>query len=94
LNRPASARYQRPPGALVTAVLFTIGQQRTPLKTILTPYSKEKLVDDWDWTGIDILKDRKARRRNKIRIGRDTCTDGSPRKGSKPCMLVVRQVAE
>jgi hypothetical protein len=33
------------------------GNEHTPLKTVLTPYSKEKLVDDWDWTGINILKE-------------------------------------
>jgi hypothetical protein len=33
------------------------GNEHTPLKTVLPPYSKEKLVDDWDWAGIDIRKE-------------------------------------
>ena len=33
------------------------GNEHTPLKTVLPPYSKEKLVDDWDWTGINIRKE-------------------------------------
>jgi superfamily II DNA or RNA helicase len=33
------------------------GNEHTPLKTVLPPYYKEKLVADWDWTGIDIRKE-------------------------------------
>ena len=33
------------------------GNEHTPLKSVLPPYSLEKLVIDWDWTGIDIRKE-------------------------------------
>lgn len=33
------------------------GNEYTPLKSTLPPYSKDKLVDDWDWSGIDIRKE-------------------------------------
>jgi len=33
------------------------GNEHTPLKTVLPPYSNEKLVDDWDWTGVNIRKE-------------------------------------
>ena len=33
------------------------GNEHTPLKTVLSPYSKEKLIDDWDWGGINIQKE-------------------------------------
>lgn len=33
------------------------GNEHTPLKTQLPPYSLEKLVADWDWTGIDLRKE-------------------------------------
>ena len=33
------------------------GNEHTPLKTALPPYSKAKLVDHWDWTGINIRKE-------------------------------------
>lgn len=33
------------------------GNEHTPLKTVLPPYSKEKLLDDWDWTGVNIRKE-------------------------------------
>jgi superfamily II DNA or RNA helicase len=33
------------------------GNQHTPLKTELPPYSLAKLVDDWSWSGINIRKE-------------------------------------
>jgi hypothetical protein len=33
------------------------GNEHTPLKTVLPPYSKDKLIDGWDWSGIDIRKE-------------------------------------
>lgn len=33
------------------------GNEYTPLKTTLPPYSKEKLVDNWDWAGVNIRKE-------------------------------------
>jgi superfamily II DNA or RNA helicase len=33
------------------------GNEHTPLKSLLPPYSKDKLIDNWDWTGIDIRKE-------------------------------------
>jgi superfamily II DNA or RNA helicase len=33
------------------------GNEHTPLKTTLPPYSLEKLAADWDWAGIDLRKE-------------------------------------
>jgi superfamily II DNA or RNA helicase len=33
------------------------GNEHTPLKSVLPPYSKEKLVDNWDWAGINLRKE-------------------------------------
>ncbi len=33
------------------------GNEYTPLKAAFPPYSVEKLVDNWDWTGINIRKE-------------------------------------
>lgn len=33
------------------------GNEYTPLKTDLPPYSKDKLIDDWDWEGVNIRKE-------------------------------------
>lgn len=44
------------------------GNEYTPLRSVLPPYAKEKLVADWDWTGIDIRKESQgpAKRQDSV----------------------------
>lgn len=48
---------ENPPRVWLADGASVDGNELTPLKTLLPPYSKEKLVDDWDWTGINIRKE-------------------------------------
>ena len=41
------------------------GNEYTPLKSVLPPYSEEKLVDDWDWSGVDIRKESQGEAKAK-----------------------------
>ena len=48
---------ENPPRVWLADGASVDGNEHTPLRTVLPPYSKEKLVADWDWTGIDIRKE-------------------------------------
>jgi hypothetical protein len=41
------------------------GNEYTPLKSVLPPYAEEKLVDDWDWSGVDIRKESQGEAKAK-----------------------------